>query len=199
MNDKLKERRPKLVFLNGKKTILRPLRKATDFESFWRWVNDPEVRRYWTVYLPATERKVEELFDFLTSKPGQIAFGIETLEGNLIGMMVLLIINDQDRTAISDTLIGEKGYWNKGYGTDAKMMLLNYAFNTLKLRKINSCVVSHNKRSLQYNLHCGYKIEAVRKRQIFHLGRFRDEILLAVFKPDWFPVWKKYQKTGAVH
>jgi len=107
MNDKLKERRPKLVFLNGKKTILRPLRKATDFESFWRWVNDPEVRRYWTVYLPATERKVEELFDFLTSKPGQIAFGIETLEGNLIGMMVLLIINDQDRTAISDTLIGE--------------------------------------------------------------------------------------------
>jgi len=198
MSKKSKDRNPKFVFLKGEKVNLRPLRKSTDFESFWRWNNDPEVRRYYGIYLPATERKVKELFDFLTHKSGQIAFGIETLEGNLIGLMTLLKINEKDQTAISDALIGEKEYWNKGYGTDAKMILLDYAFNTLNLRKIDSSIASHNKRSLQYNLHCGYKIEAVRKQQIFLRGRYIDEIWLAVFKPDWLPIWKKYQKTGKV-
>jgi len=199
MKKKTKNRKPKLVFLKGKKTILRPLRKATDFESCWRWNNDPKVRWYWAAHLPVTEKKEEEWFDALANKPGEIAFGIETLEGNLIGVLALMNINGKDRTAISGTVIGEKEYWNKGYGTDAKMILLNYAFNTLNLRKINSFVVSHNKRSLQYNLHCGYKIEGVRKKQIFLQGRYLDEILLAVFKPDWLPIWKKYQKTGRIH
>jgi len=186
----------KLVFLKGKKVILRPLRKSTDFEFCLRWINDPEVNRYWAAHLPVTEKKEEEWFDALANKPGEIAFGIETLEGNLVGMLALMNINVKDRTAISGTVIGEKEYWNKGFGTDAKMILLDYAFNTLNLRKINSSVSAFNKRSLLYNFHCGYKIEGVRKKQIFRRGRYVDEILLAVFKLDWLPIWKRYQKTG---
>ena len=198
MSKKPKGRNLNFVFLKSRKVILRPPRKATDFELCWRWNNDPEVTRYWAAHLPVTEKKEEEWFDALAKKPGEIAFGIETLEGDLIGVLALMNINGKDRTAISGTVIGEKEYWNKGFGTDAKMILLNYAFNTLNLRKVNSFVVSHNKRSLRYNLHCGYKIEAVRKKQIFLQGRYLDEICLAVFKPDWLPIWKTYKKTGTV-
>ncbi|HXF49507.1 MAG TPA: GNAT family protein [Verrucomicrobiae bacterium] len=185
--------RPKLVFLKGKKTILRPLRKATDFELCLRWINDPEVNQYLLVYFPVTEKKEEEWFDRMANNPNEIILGIETLDGKLIGNMALVHINAKDRTASTGALIGEKKYWGKGYGTDAKMTLLNYAFNTLNLRKINSSVYAFNKRSLQYNLKCGYKVEGVRKKQIFRNGKYHDEILIAVFKEDWLPIWKKYQ------
>jgi RimJ/RimL family protein N-acetyltransferase len=187
---------PKLVFLKGKKVILRPLRKATDFELCLRWINDPEINQYLVVYMPVTEKKEEEWFENLASNPNEIVLGIETPEGRLIGTMGLHNINGKNRTAFTGALIGEKECWGKGYGTDAKMTLLHYAFNTLNLRKINSSVYAFNQRSLKYNLKCGYKIEGVRKKQIFRNGKYHDEILIAVFKDDWLPLWKKYQKTG---
>lgn len=186
---------PKLVFLKGKKTILRPLRKATDLELCLRWINDPEVNQYLLIHFPLTEKKEEEWFDKVANNPNEIVLGIETLDGKLIGTMGLHNINVKDRTAVSGTLIGEKEYWSKGFGTDAKMILLDYAFNTLNLRKINSSVYAFNKRSLKYNLKCGYKIEGVRKKQIFRNGKYHDEILIAVFKESWLPLWKKYCKT----
>jgi RimJ/RimL family protein N-acetyltransferase len=186
---------PKLVFLKGKKTILRPLRKATDFELCLRWINDPDVNQYLLVYFPVTEKKEEEWFDRIANNPNEIVLGIETLDGKLIGNMALVHINAKDRTASTGALIGEKEYWSKGYGTDAKMTLLNYAFNTLNLRKINSSVYAFNKRSLRYNLKCGYKVEGVRKKQIFRNGKYHDEILIAIFKEDWLPIWERYQNS----
>ena len=72
---------------------------------------------------------------------------------------------------------------------------LNYAFNTLNLRKICSSVLAFNKRSLKYNLHCGYKIEGRKRKQIFKNGKYWDEIILGLFKKDWLTIWKRYQKT----
>lgn len=186
----------KIVFLKGKKVILRPLRKSTDLESCLRWINDPEITQYLSIYLPMSAQSEEEWFDALSKRQNDIIFAIETLDGALIGTMGLHGINWKDKTATTGAMIGEKEYWGKGYGTDAKMILLDYALNTLNLRKICSSVLSYNKRSLRYNLHCGYKIEGVRKKQMFKSGRYRDEIILGVFKKDWLPYWRKYKKMA---
>ena len=74
------------------------------------------------------------------------------------------------------------------------MFLLNYTFNELGLHKICSSAWGFNDRSVMYNKKCGYKVEGKKKKQVFHNGKYWDEILLAVFKKDWEPVWKKYQK-----
>lgn len=188
----------RVVFLKGRKVILRPLNKENDLENCQRWINDPEVRRFLKRVLPTSKQAEAEWFDNLSKRTDDIVLAIETLDGKFIGTMGLHKINWKDRTAVTGALIGEKAYWDKGYGTDAKMILLDYAFNQLGLRKICSSVLAFNKRSLQYNLHCEYKIEGVRKKQIFRDGNYWDEILLAVFREDWLSIWKKYQKTGKI-
>lgn len=186
-----------IVFLKGKKVILRPLRKSSDLEYTLRWINDPEIRRYLTTFLPISEQKEESWFDEMLESEKNLVFAIEIWDGIFNGVFIGTIglhqINWKDGIATSGTLIGEKEHWNAGYGTDAKMILLDYAFNTLNLRKICSSVLEFNIRSLRYNLHCGYKIEGRRKKQIFKDGKYWDEIILAVFKKDWLPFWKKYQ------
>lgn len=183
-----------IVFLKGKKTVLRPFRES-DIPLITKWMNDPEVTQFIRSYLPITEPEERTWFaDLSKRKPYDIVLGIE-VEGKLIGTMGIHGIKWADRTATTGALIGEKEYWGKGYGTDAKMVLLNYAFNTLNLRKLCSSVIAFNTRSLRYSLHCGYTIEGRKKKQIFRHGRYYDEIMLGLFKNDWLPYWKKYKES----
>ncbi|HEY4496741.1 MAG TPA: GNAT family protein [Candidatus Paceibacterota bacterium] len=183
------------IFLLGHKVNLRPFRRE-DIPALTRWINDPEIRDFILVFLPQSENQEEEWFKALGKDDKSVVLAIETKDGILIGSMGLHDIRWKDRIATTGAIIGEKDYWGKGYGTDAKMTLLNYAFNGLNLYKICSSVISFNKRSLKYNLRCGYQIEGIRKRNIFKRGRYWDVVMLAVFKKDWLPLWKMYLKTG---
>jgi len=190
--EKTKEKK-KVFFLKGKKVVLRPICKETDLDSIYRWINDPEVNKYVEGYLPMTKEAEAEWIDRM-SKNEDIILAMETLEGRHIGSMGMHNIKWKDRTATTGAMIGEKDCWGKGYGTDAKMIFLNYAFNTLNLRKISSSVFSFNKRSIAYSLKCGYEVEGVLKRQKFVNGRYYDEVLLGVFKEGWRSLWREYKK-----
>ena len=183
----------RVAFLRGKRTILRPVMK-TDLSSIVRWINDPEVRRFISTNFPQTEEDEEEWLRNLSKKKGKdVVLVVETLEGVAIGLMGIHQIHDEDRTATTGALIGESEYWGKGLGKDAKKNLLNYAFNTLNLRKISSRVIAYNERSLRYSLSCGYKEEGRLKAQAFREGQFWDVVLLAIFREDFEPVWQAYQ------
>ena len=182
-----------IIFLKGKRTTLRPLLEK-DIPLLMRWINDPEVRQYLLRIFPAMEADETDWLERLHKNSDKdVALMIE-VKGIPIGTMGLHGINWKNRVATTGALIGEKQYWNKGYGTDAKMVLLDYAFNTLNLRKIMSHVKSFNKRSLAYSLHCGYKIEGCLKKQDFSHGKYHDEIILSLFKHQWLPYWKEYCK-----
>ena len=191
------ENSQKLIFLVGRRVNLRPFSRA-DIPTLTRWINDPEVRQFVLATLPFIEQQEEEWFNKLGKDDKNIVLGIETKEGVLIGSMGIHRIEWRDRICTTGALIGEKEYWGKGYGTDAKMLLLDYIFNTLNLRKVCSAVIAYNKRSLHYSLRCGYKIEGRRRKHHFKKGRYWDLIELGLFREEWLPIWKRYKKTGKV-
>lgn len=182
-----------VIFLQGKRTILRPL-SVKDAPTFQKWINDPEIRQFIRAYLPMTEIGETKWIESLESKREEnIVLGIE-FEGRLVGSMGVHGISWRDRHCTTGAVIGDKTCWGKGIGTDAKMALLNYIFNTLNLRKVLSVVYAFNKRSLHYSLHCGYKVEGVQRKQCFVNGRYVDAIQLGLFKHEWKPYWKAYKK-----
>ncbi len=185
-----------IAFLKGKRVTLRPVSEK-DIPLFLRWFNDPEVRQFITTIFPVTEAGEREWVEGLTKKSSTDVVLVIEVKGVPIGTMGLHRINWQDRTATTGAVIGDKRYWNKGYGTDAKMVLLDYAFNTLNLRKIMSTAIAFNRRSVAYSQKCGYKIEATLSSQHFRNGRYWDEIILGLFKEQWLPYWQKYCQKSA--
>jgi RimJ/RimL family protein N-acetyltransferase len=183
-------------FLRGRKVILCPRDKNRHLENCYRWINDSDVNYFLAVFAPQTRAGEEEWFDEPNKDNRNIVFAIETFDGKHIGMIGLHNINWKDRTATTGAVIGEKEFWGKGYGTDAKMMLLDFAFNELGLEKINSEAYEFNKRSINYSLGCGYKKEGKRRSQIFRRGRRWNTILLGVLREEWLPIWEEYRKTG---
>jgi RimJ/RimL family protein N-acetyltransferase len=183
------------VPLTGKLVRLRALDERTDLDLITQWVNDPDVMQFVMAVPPLMRVAEEEWLRSLSQDKTGAVFGIEVLEENkLIGVMGLHNINSRDRGADTGAFIGDKNFWGRGYGSDAKMLQLAHAFETLNLRKVCSSVLAFNARSEGYLKKCGYEREGIRVRQRFRNGKYWDEILLAVFRHKWLPLWKEYKR-----
>ncbi|MBI2640150.1 MAG: GNAT family N-acetyltransferase [Candidatus Sungbacteria bacterium] len=180
--------------LKGKKVILRPIDIERDLERCAVWINDYEVMQFLgKPFKPITKDQERSLLQKIISNESNVVFAIDTLEGVHIGITSLVHVCHFDGTAITGTFIGNKEYWGKGLGTDAKMVLLWYAFEVLNLRRINSHVLAFNERSVKCQLRCGYKVEGVKKQEVYKNGRYHDLVMMAVFRDDWLPLWREYQ------
>ncbi len=183
----------RIVFRTGKRVVLRPFH-TEDAPLLTKWINDPEVTKYLEQSYPTTFTQETDWLKALGQNKDSVVLGIELIGGPLIGSMGLHRISWINRTATSGAFIGETEHQGQGYGTEAKMLLLEYAFNTLNLRKVCSTVLAFNGRSQRYNKKCGYVVEGVQRSQMFHNGEYHDLILMAVFRDDWLPTWREYHK-----
>lgn len=186
----------RIVFLDGPRVYFRPPMES-DLPLFVRWMNDSEGRRYLMSHLPMTETDERKWLERATSeKPKSISLVMVLKDGDKpIGTMGLVRGNDKDNHATTGTLIGEGAERGKGYAPEAKMVLLNYAFNTLNVRKVYSYVFAPNTQSIRALEKCGYKPEATIPEDSFVEGAFVAKHVYAVYQRDWEPLWKKFLET----
>ncbi|MEK7228136.1 MAG: GNAT family protein [Patescibacteria group bacterium] len=174
-----------IIFLEGKRLCLRPV-DLSDLDVLQSYANDPEVRRYLTNVMPVSKLDEETWIKKVMTRGSDVIVAVVLKKGDkLLGTMALMKINHIDGTAETGSMLGAKEEWNKGYAREAKMLLLDYAFQTLNLRKVCSLAFVANKGSIKHNLNCGYKIEGIRKKHYYRDGKYYDQVLLAIFKQDW--------------
>ena len=174
--------------LGGKKVKLAPLERK-HIDHFLKWFNDPEITQYLMMYKPLTRDWEEEWFDALKHKEDAVYFSIYVINENksdaIIGNCAIQDINSKNRACSCGITIGEKDYQNKGYGTEAMEMLVEYGFNTLNMNRIELTVYEFNIRAYKLYQKVGF-IEEGRKRQArYHNGRYHDEIIMAILREDW--------------
>jgi RimJ/RimL family protein N-acetyltransferase len=184
----------RVFWRKGKKTMLCPL-ELRDAPVIYQGINHPDSYEF----LLSTDPKginFEEDWIREKQKPNgtDITLGICTHDGTLIGTMGLHRINHLHGTAVTGSVIFDEVYRNKGYGTDAKMVLLDYAFNILGLQIIESRVIGFNDRSTAYSQKCGYKVDARLRGRFYRFGERHDEIILSVARDEWLPLWEEYKK-----
>ena len=174
--------------LKGKRIRLAPLdRKYIDL--FLKWFNDPEITQYLTMYKPLTRDWEEKWFDALKHKEDAVYFSIHVIKEDesdtVIGNCAIQNINSRTRAASCGITIGEKEYQNRGLGTEAMEMLVEYGFNTLNLNRIELSVYDFNSRAFKTYQKVGF-VEEGRKRQArYHNGKYQDEIIMAILREDW--------------
>lgn len=182
------------VFFRKGKHVGLALLEETDIPFCVAALNDESVTRNLMRRFPLTHAEEREwILNLHKRSDTDQVFGIAHIDtGELLGMMGLHHIDWISRTATTGAWIAANEHRGRGFGSEAKMLLLEYAFNTLGLRKINSHVLTPNKRSRKYNERCGYRIEGSLKRQVFVGGTYVDELCMGLFDEDFSPLWKKY-------
>lgn len=107
-------------------------------------------------------------------------------EKKVIGAIGLHQVDKFVGNSVTGSWINKK-YWRKGYITEAKIAINEFAFNKLKLRKLVSYVYTDNKASNATQIKTGYKFEGCSKKgsRVKSTGKIVDVNLYGLFKEDW--------------
>lgn len=171
--------------LIGKRIYLSP-RGSGDYLKFTEWLNDMEVTRGLTtshmLYTAESEKS------FLESNVGPNERTFVIVDGSvdkLIGTCGLLDIDFINRNAMLGIFIGDKDYWNDGYGQEAINLILDFGFNVLNLHNIMLKVYSYNERAINCYKKIGFK-EAGRIRESKIIaGKKYDDILMDILSTEF--------------
>ena len=172
------------IWRRGDKTLLTPIEK-TDLPFFQVAVNNAEVQRFIIVNWPLSEVGQLEWFERISRpNPNKFTVGIRLLDGTLIGNMSLEI-DEGRQSGKTGTLIGTTAHRGQGYGTDAKLTLLRYAFHERGLRRVDSPIIGYNRRSRKYAKACGYEFVCRNPGVHFRFGKWRSEVLYTAWRERW--------------
>jgi diamine N-acetyltransferase len=172
----------------GKRVRLRGIEK-TDLPRFVEWFNDPEVNRGLSLTTPGSTSQEEAWFDNLRNKPiEEHPLGIEVQTPNgwlLVGDLSLMNIDWKNRLAEVGIVIGEKRYWNQGYGHDAMVLILRHAFFSLGLNRVFLRVFETNPRAVHSYEKAGFILEGRMRQAQYQDGKFVDVLLMSVLHSEW--------------
>ncbi len=171
----------------GEKVRLRPIERD-DLPRFVEWFSDPEVRRYLGMYLPFSLAQEERWFEHLQDqleKQKVVMLTIETSDGAHIGNVSLFDINWKERHAELGITIGEKDYWNQGYGSDAVRTMLGLAFDEMNLHRVFLRVHEDNVRGIRCYENVGFQSEGTLRESVFREGTYRDMLMMSILESEF--------------
>lgn len=174
------------VKLVGKKVVLCPVEKK-DLKLLQKWVNDLEVTMFTTraPFVFTFEDEVKWLKDLKKRKNDIHLTIVDKKKGNIIGITSLHNINSAYRTADFGIMIGDKRYWSKGYGTEATILMLDFAFNVLNLNNIMLGVYDFNKRAQRVYTKLGFKKIGERRKSKFFGRKYYDTIFMDILADEF--------------
>jgi len=169
----------------GKFVTLRPI-EHEDLEAIRMMTNDPWFESMiggWA--LPRSRQEQERWFVSYVPQ-NEVRLMIDTPEDGTVGMTGLVRIDWKNATADAGGMrIFKKEMRSRGVATDAYMALFRYAFEELRLNRINGAVLRHNEASIRATEKAGFVQEGVQRQAVFKNGKFHDLIMLGITRDDY--------------
>jgi len=178
--------------LETKRLILRQPKKS-DWKDIVEGVGDYDVSKMTSrIPYPYKQKDAEEFIKKATKRFKQkvindYLFYIELKsEKKVIGAIGIHKIDIFSGTGETGSWINKK-YWRNGYITEAKIAVNDFAFNKIKLRRLESKVYTDNKASNATQIKIGYKFEGMQRKSVKSKasGKIHDVNIYGLLKEDW--------------
>ena len=169
----------------GERIYLSPF-NADDTEIYTKWaewmndraVSDTYHGHHNLVSLANAKKTLEEFQGH--------RFAIVLLDGDkLLGHISLHDIDHLTRHAFIGIFIGDGEYRNKGYGTEAVKLVLDYGFKTMNLHNIMLSVHADNGAAIACYKKVGFKEAGRRRDWMFKNGKYIDTMYLDILDHEF--------------
>jgi len=154
------------------------------------WHRDSELNRLGDIdpaHLWSEKRYRERLTRRVENGPdeGYYLFSIRTLDGEQVIGDTMLRIDWSNGDAMMGVMIGDRAYWDRGYGTDAVRLILQFAFCELNLRRVTLGVNGYNARAQRVYEKAGFRSEGTLRGEILREGRRSDGLYMGILREEW--------------
>ena len=133
--------------IEGKMINLRA-REMGDLDRNYRWINDREVTRLLGMRYPISLAAGGAWMRGAPQSPWRslpaCSSPIETKDGEHIGNISFTRCRRSSGRRGLGVTIGEQSHWSKGYGTDAMLTFLRFAFEEMNLHRVDLTVDADN-------------------------------------------------------
>jgi RimJ/RimL family protein N-acetyltransferase len=173
---------PGSVFLRGDRVVLRTV-EEDDLAFLRDNVDDPRVRRPLTGTEPTNMETTREHFEEYISAEEDLTLAL-CVDGDIRGTITLFGVDQRAGTA-------EVAYWltpeahGRGLMTEAARLLVGYAFEELRLRRVRGRALATNEASKGVLRNCGMQREAVGREAGTVDGEYVDMIHFGVLREEW--------------
>jgi RimJ/RimL family protein N-acetyltransferase len=174
------------LYIEGEKIALRGVTRA-DIEPVRRFWDNAEATRYMeTGSRPATEVALEAFYRTATDNPNAVVFAVvERASNKIVGTSGLYEIFWPGRRAEFRILIGEPSVFDKGYGTEATRLTVDYAFIRLNMEVVHLGVNADNVRAVKAYEKAGFVREGLRRRFVYARGTYHDAVVMSVIRDEF--------------
>jgi diamine N-acetyltransferase len=173
----------------GERIRLRAVERE-DIPRFVEWLNDPEVIAGLLINLPMASWDETRWFENLANRPAEerpLALDAGQPDGSWmhIGNVGLQQIEWTNRAAEFGIFIGDKSFWNNGYGTEATRLTLKHGFETLNLNRIYLHVYETNPGAIRAYEKAGFVHEGKLRQSVYRNGCYIDALLMSILRSEW--------------
>lgn len=143
--------------IKGNKVTIRA-KKASDAENDYRWQADKELSALDAVSplsLSFHDYYMEYLHTLKHPYANRFTFAVETQDGKHIGNCVFYNVDRVMNETEIGIMIGEREYWDQGYGTDIISTLIEFLFKRFKFNRIYLKTLVANIRAQKCFKKCG--------------------------------------------
>lgn len=178
----------KLESLVGDGYTLKPFTAEIISDRYVGWLNDPEVNQFLEVRFDAQSR--DTAFEFVDSFWQKIECYLWAIFPNdspeAIGTVTLQKIDRNNGGAEFGIMVGDKDHWGKGASSEAIRLVVEFAFNTLGLRRLSAGTYSKN-HGMNFTLKkMGFVIEGkIRQAFLVKSGDYVDGYRWGMLATEW--------------
>jgi RimJ/RimL family protein N-acetyltransferase len=169
--------------LHGSRVRLDPL-GPQHLDSVWSGLHDPDTLRLTGTRGHFDRSAVATHLATIGSADDRADWAIvDTETGDYLGEIVLNEL-DEDNASMNFRIALLPGIPGRGYGTEASIVLLDFAFGRLGLHRIFLDVYSFNPRALRSYEKAGFVIEGRQRHTLNWGGEWADSILMGILSTD---------------
>jgi RimJ/RimL family protein N-acetyltransferase len=173
--------------LHTARLLLRPFTEA-DTDAIFALLSNPRVLRYWDTP-PWSERAQAERFIVRCKQMEQEGSGVRLViecaaDGLFIGWCLLINWNPDFRSALLGYCLDESA-WGQGFATEAASALLQWAFDTLDLNRVQSNCDTRNTASGRVLEKLGFVREGTLREDCIVNGDVSDSWVYGLLRREW--------------
>jgi RimJ/RimL family protein N-acetyltransferase len=160
----------------------------SDLDQLYAIFSDPKVMRYWSTPPLESVEEVQALLKEIQSGNEQgtmLKWGVALkATDEVIGTVTLFNLEEaQGRAEIG--YAQAQAHWGNGYINEALQALLTYAFDEMKLRRLEADVDPRNAASIKTLERLGFKREGFLRERWHVAGEIQDALFYGLLEREW--------------
>jgi RimJ/RimL family protein N-acetyltransferase len=179
--------KPEKVILTGKYVKLEPLNTMKHGEELWHEAGKDD--NLWKYLTSGSFERREDFIEWLQMSEQQPSRTYYTCtdknKGNALGALSLMDFNlEHGRLEIGGIFFG-KNLQKTRLATESIFLLLNYSFESLRMRRVEWRCNSLNEASRNASKRFGFTFEGKMRSHMVTKGASRDTLLFSMIQDEW--------------